>query len=145
MPWHPMPFTLPAPRCCVGAMQAYQPVFLGSCVLRPFGPVMCACLCCLHGLKVLDGELAQRAEATRKLREVQKQLMLLGGLVPPSPVVTAAAVAAVKERGAGSHATRSEPGSTTPGPTEESALHREAKQLQEAINKHSDSIKVKTV
>jgi hypothetical protein len=36
---------------------------------------------------VLDGELAQRAEASRQLREVEKRLMLADNLVPASPLV----------------------------------------------------------
>ncbi|KAG1655297.1 hypothetical protein FOA52_002456 [Chlamydomonas sp. UWO 241] len=37
--------------------------------------------------RVLDGELAQRAEASRQLREVEKRLMLADNLVPASPLV----------------------------------------------------------
>jgi kinesin family protein 4/21/27 len=96
---------------------------------------------------VLDGELAQRAEATRRLREVQKQLMLLGGLVPPSPVVTAAAAAAARGRrnsgnplsGGGGGAR----GSSGGGQAEEAALMQEAKALQEAIDGHTRSVKVR--
>lgn len=90
----------------------------------------------LHELaaQVLDGELAQRADATRKLREVQKQLMLLGGLVPPSPVVTAAAAAAARGRGNIS--------SGDGGLPEEAVLTQDAKKLQEAIESHTRSVKV---
>lgn len=94
--------------------------------------------------QVLDGELAQRADATRKLREVQKQLMLLGGLVPPSPVVTAAAAAAARIRrnssNAGSHG--GDAGCSTPGLSEEAVLMQEAKRLQDAIDGHTRSVKV---
>lgn len=72
--------------------------------------------------QVLDGELAQRAEASRRLREVQKQLMLLGGLVPPSPVVTATAARLALPR--------------------EEALQQEAARLQDAIDRHSTAVKV---
>ncbi|KAF8064520.1 KIN4A [Scenedesmus sp. PABB004] len=85
--------------------------------------------------KVLEGELAQRAEATRRLREVQKQLMLLGGLVPPSPVVTAAAAAAAAaSRGAGAGA------GATALPREE-VLQQDAARLQAAIEQHSANVK----
>lgn len=92
-------------------------------------------LMCLLAAQVLDGELAQRADATRKLREVQKQLMLLGGLVPPSPVVTAAAAAAARGRGNIS--------SGDGGLPEEAVLTQEAKKLQEGIEGHTRSIKVR--
>lgn len=106
---------------------------------RPFTPDTC----CFA--QVLDGELAQRAEATRRLREVQKQLMLLGGLVPPSPVVTAAAAAAARGRrnsgnplssGGGAR------GSSSGGQPEEATLMQEAKALQDAIDGHTRSVKV---
>eukprot|EP00879_Flechtneria_rotunda_P010714 GHRR01011196.1.p1 GENE.GHRR01011196.1~~GHRR01011196.1.p1 ORF type:complete len:1304 (+),score=608.99 GHRR01011196.1:374-4285(+) len=86
--------------------------------------------------KVLDGELAQRAEATRKMREVQKQLMLLGGLVPPSPVVTATAAAAAASRGTGAAAAAAKAAL----PREE-VLQQEANNLQAEIHKHSKNIK----
>lgn len=90
-------------------------------------------------LQVLEGELAQRAEGTRKLREVQKQLMLLGGLVPPSPVVTAAAAAAAAaSRGAGAAAAAAK--AALP---KEEVLQQEAAKLQAAIDKHSASVKVR--
>jgi hypothetical protein len=76
-------------------------------------------------LQVLEGELAQRAEKTRQLREIQKQLMLLGGLVPPSPLVT-------QQPGAPPHSPRS---------TEDGLLSKQQR-LQAAITKHSDSIRV---
>eukprot|EP00775_Hariotina_reticulata_P005026 gene5026-5268_t len=87
--------------------------------------------------KVLDGELAQRAEATRRLREVQKQLMLLGGFVPPSPVVTAAAAAhaaADRVSGGGDAAIRA----LLP---REDVLQREAARLQDSIERRCASIK----
>ncbi|WIA39358.1 hypothetical protein OEZ86_005467 [Tetradesmus obliquus] len=90
--------------------------------------------------KVLDGELAQRAEATRKLREVQKQLMLLGGLVPPSPVVTAAAAAAAAaSRGAGAAAAAA--AAAKAALPREEVLQQEAARLQAAIDKHSANVK----
>jgi kinesin family protein 4/21/27 len=92
-------------------------------------------------LQVLDGELAQRAEATRKLREVQKQLMLLGGLVPPSPVVTAAAAAAAAaSRGAGAAAAAA--AAAKAALPREEVLQQEAARLQAAIDKHSANVKV---
>lgn len=92
---------------------------------------------------MLEGELAQRADATRKLREVQKQLMLLGGLVPPSPVVTAAAAAAARGRRNSSNlASGSGDGSSGGGMAEEAALMQDAKSLQDAIDSHTRSIKV---
>lgn len=104
--------------------------------------LLCTCLC----LQVLEGELAQRAEATRKLREVQKQLMLLGGLVPPSPVVTAAAAAAARGRHNSSNLASSAGGgggsSCGGGLHEEAALMQEAKRLQDAIDGHTRSVKV---
>lgn len=87
---------------------------------------------------MLDGELAQRAEATRRLREVQKQLMLLGGLVPPSPVVTAAAAAAARGRRNSGNPLSSG------GLSEEATLTQEAQHLQESIDGHTRSIKVWT-
>lgn len=95
-------------------------------------------------LQVLEGELAQRAEATRKLREVQKQLMLLGGLVPPSPVVTAAAAAAARGRRNSSNLASSAGGGSSCGGGlhEEAALMQEAKRLQDAIDGHTRSVKV---
>lgn len=93
--------------------------------------------------KVLEGELAQRADATRKLREVQKQLMLLGGLVPPSPVVTAAAAAAARGRRNSSNLqSGASGGSSSGGLGEEAALMQEAKVLQDAIDSHTRSVKV---
>jgi hypothetical protein len=96
-------------------------------------------------LQVLEGELAQRAEATRKLREVQKQLMLLGGLVPPSPVVTAAAAAAARGRRNSSNLASSAGGGSSCGGGlhEEAALMQEAKRLQDAIDGHTRSVKVR--
>lgn len=96
--------------------------------------------------KVLEGELAQRADATRKLREVQKQLMLLGGLVPPSPVVTAAAAAAARGRRNSNNlqSGASGGGSSSGGMAEEAALMQEAKALQDAIDSHTRSVKVST-
>jgi kinesin family protein 4/21/27 len=92
-------------------------------------------------LQVLDGELAQRAEATRKLREVQKQLMLLGGLVPPSPVVTAAAAAAAAaSRGAGAAAAAA--AAAKAALPREEVLQQEAARLQAAIDQHSANVKV---
>lgn len=87
---------------------------------------------------MLEGELAQRAEATRRLREVQKQLMLLGGLVPPSPVVTAAAAAAAAaSRGASAAAAAAK--AALP---REDILQQDAAKLQAAIDKHSANVKV---
>jgi kinesin family protein 4/21/27 len=104
------------------------------------------CLCALLLPQVLDGELAQRAEATRRLREVQKQLMLLGGLVPPSPVVTAAAAAAARGRRNSGNPLSSGGGAagSSGGLPEEATLMQEAKHLQESIDGHTKSIKVWT-
>lgn len=87
---------------------------------------------------MLDGELAQRADATRKLREVQKQLMLLGGLVPPSPVVTAAAAAASRRKSSGG------PAAAVLSLPEEDVLLQDAGRLQAAIDQHTRSVKVRT-
>lgn len=87
---------------------------------------------------MLEGELAQRAEATRKLREVQKQLMLLGGLVPPSPVVTAAAAAAAAANRGKSAAAAAAKAAL---PREE-VLQQDAARLQAAIERHSANVKV---
>lgn len=116
------------------------------------GPALelCGCSLPLHHAsfsadalhQVLDGELAQRAEATRKLREVQKQLMLLGGLVPPSPVVTAAAAAAAAaSRGAGAAAAAA--AAAKAALPREEVLQQEAARLQAAIDKHSANVKVR--
>jgi len=93
----------------------------------------------VHCHQVLDGELAQRAEATRRLREVQKQLMLLGGFVPPSPVVTAAAAAhaAAADRASGG----GDAGVASLLPRED-VLQREAARLQDSIERRSTNIKV---
>ncbi|KAI8464754.1 MAG: hypothetical protein J3K34DRAFT_525930 [Monoraphidium minutum] len=82
-------------------------------------------------MKVLEGELAQRAEKTHRLREVQKQLMLLGGMVPPSPVVFSAAA------GGGG------PGTPFAGGghgSQEALLHRKQR-MEDDIEKHNDAIK----
>jgi kinesin family protein 4/21/27 len=97
------------------------------------------CLC----WQVLEGELAQRADATRKLREVQKQLMLLGGLVPPSPVVTAAAAAAARGRRHSNNLLSGPSGDGSGGMADEAVLTQEAKALQDAIDSHTKSIKVR--
>jgi hypothetical protein len=79
---------------------------------------------------VLEGELAQRAEKTHRLREVQKQLMLLGGMVPPSPLV---------------RSTREgTPGPATPlgGAGGQDALLGRKRRLEEDIERHNDAVKV---
>jgi hypothetical protein len=80
----------------------------------------------LYLSQVLDGELAQRAAKTRKLREVQKQLMLLGGLVPPSPLVTQLSLP------------------STPGGAQNDTLHDKQRGLKDDIEKHSEAIKVRS-
>jgi hypothetical protein len=80
---------------------------------------------CVLVRQVLEGELAQRAEKTRQLREIQKQLMLLGGLVPPSPLVT-------QQAGAAPHSPRS---------TEDNLVVKQQR-LQQDINRHSEAIRV---
>jgi hypothetical protein len=72
------------------------------------------------------------------LREVQKQLMLLGGFVPPSPVVTAAAAAhAAADRASGG----GDAGVASLLPRED-VLQREAARLQDSIERRSTNIKV---
>lgn len=106
---------------------------------RPAEPCAFLFLC----WQVLEGELAQRADATRKLREVQKQLMLLGGLVPPSPVVTAAAAAAARGRRHSNNLLSGPSGDGSGGMADEAVLTQDAKALQDAIDSHTKSIKVR--
>jgi hypothetical protein len=83
--------------------------------------------------KVLEGELAQRAEKTHRLRELQKQLMLLGGMVPPSPVVFSAA------RGA---SVAGAPATPVVGGGSQEALLGRKHRLEEDIEHHNEAIKV---
>ena len=51
---------------------------------------LAACLLPPACRRVLEGEIAQRAEVNRQLKEVEKRLMLADNLVPASPLVTQA-------------------------------------------------------
>ncbi|GBF91684.1 kinesin family member heavy chain [Raphidocelis subcapitata] len=83
-------------------------------------------------MKVLEGELAQRAEKTHRLREVQKQLMLLGGMVPPSPVVFSNA------RGA---SVAGAPATPVGGGGSQEALLGRKQRLEDDIERHNEAIK----
>lgn len=112
---------------------------LHDCLTAPSAQTLLGVAVC----QVLEGELAQRAEATRRLREVQKQLMLLGGLVPPSPVVTAAAAAAARGRRNSGNPLSSGGFGSSGGMSEEATLMQETKNLQDSIDGHTKSIKVR--
>lgn len=80
-------------------------------------------------VQVLDGEMAQRAEATRQIREVQKRLMLLGDMVPPSPLVSGSSLGLS--------------GPVTPaGGNRKDALVTKKHRLEQEIQEHNAQIQV---
>ena len=92
-------------------------------------------------MRVLEGELAQRAEATHRLREVQKQLMLLGGMVPPSPVVSGGSAA---RRGGAAGAATPGAGALTPGGAGaggRDALLARKRRLEDDIERRNEAVK----
>jgi len=92
-------------------------------------------------MKVLEGELAQRAEKTHRVREMQKQLMLLGGMVPPSPVVS---MTGPQTRAAGAGAGgREGPPSTPQSVANQEALLKRKQRMEDEIERHNESIKVR--
>ncbi|GLI69654.1 hypothetical protein VaNZ11_014325 [Volvox africanus] len=91
--------------------------------------------------KVIDGELAQRAEATRKLKDLEKRLTHLDQLHPASPLLMTGVVTAsipVSPNTASSGATLS--GSAASDPEYREKLLARKKELEEKVAYHNEQI-----
>ncbi|GFR40655.1 hypothetical protein Agub_g1240 [Astrephomene gubernaculifera] len=87
--------------------------------------------------KVIEGELAQRAEASRKLRDLEKRLTLLDQLQPASPVLMAGGASAVMPVSPGLAAAA---GALAAGPEAREKLMAKRKELEDKLAYHNAQI-----
>ncbi|KAG2494778.1 hypothetical protein HYH03_007022 [Edaphochlamys debaryana] len=88
--------------------------------------------------KVIDGELAQRAEASRKLKELEKRLTILDQLAPNSPLLLAAGVPVSPDAAAAAAAAGA--AGIPVGPEAREKLLARKQELEDKVSYHNNQI-----